>query len=98
MAQKDHNAGELDKPEIVFGVILIADHQSAEVVQPSEESFHFPTTLEAAQGTCVLGDVLGPATFAVWSDHLSAELLQNFTVQPVAVVSLEVLEQFGTEM
>src|SRR5215471_2023186 len=88
MTQKDHNAGELDKPEIVLGVILIANHQAAEVVQPSEESFHFPTTLEAAQRTSVLSNSIGLATFAVWSDHLSAELLQNFTIQPVAVVGL----------
>src|SRR6516162_4523390 len=88
MPQKDHNAGELNETEVVLGVIFIADHQAAEVIQPGEQSFHFPTTFEAAQRTPVLSDVLGSATFAVWSDHLDAELLQNFTVQRVTVVSL----------
>jgi len=88
MAQKDHDAGELDKSEIILGVIFVANNQAAKVVQPCEESFHFPTTLEAAQRTSVLSDTIGPATLAVWSNHLSAELLQNFTVQAVTVVSL----------
>src|SRR5215472_10106802 len=95
MPQEDHNATELDKPEIVLGVILIANHQTAEVVQPSEKSFHLPTTLEAAQRTSVLSEVLGPATLAVWSNQLSAELLQNFTIQRVAVVRLVPNESLG---
>src|SRR5215472_14115629 len=88
MPQKDHNAGELNETEVVLGVIFIADDHAAEVVQPGEQSFHFPATLKAAQRTSVLSDTLGPATLTMWSDHLGAELLQNFTVQPVTVVSL----------
>src|SRR5215472_3263227 len=88
MPQQDHNAGELNKTEVVLGVIFIADHQAAEVVEPGEQSFHFPPALEAAQGTSVLSDALGPAALAVWSNHLGAELLQNFMVQRITVVSL----------
>src|SRR5690348_10645318 len=88
MPQKDHNAGKLNKSEIILGVIFIANNQTAKVVQPSEESFHFPTTLKAAQGASVLSDAIGPAALTVWSNHLSAELLEHFTVQAVAIVSL----------
>jgi len=88
MTQQDHSAGEVDKPEIVFGVVFIANNQSAKVVQPGEEALHFPAALEAAQGTSVLSNVIGPATSAVWRNHFSPELLQNLTVQPVTVISL----------
>src|SRR5215471_4190347 len=88
MPQKDNNAGELNKTEVVLGMIFIANHQAAEVIQPGEQPFHFPTTLEATQRTSILSDAFGPATFSVWSNHLDTELLQNFTVQRVTVVSL----------
>src|SRR5438105_14298590 len=88
MPQQDHDASELDKPEIVFGVVFIANNQPAKVVQPCKEALHFPATLETTQGTPVLSNAIGPATLTVWSNHLSAELLQNFTVQRITVVSL----------
>src|SRR3974390_3519809 len=95
MPQQDHNASELNKAQVVLGVVFIADNQAAEVVQPSEESFYLPTTLEAAQRTSVLSNAIGPAAFAVWSNHLSTKLLQNFTIQRITIVSLISNESLG---
>jgi len=76
-------------------MIFITNNQAAKVEQPSEGSFYFPATLEAAQWTSVLSDAIAPATLAVWSNHLGAELLQNFVVQAVTVVSFISNESLG---
>src|SRR5215831_576760 len=88
MPEKNHKAGKLDKSEIILSVVFVADHQPAKVVQPGEESFNFPTTLEAAQRTTILSDSIRPATRAVWSNHLGTELLQHLLIQRVTVVGL----------
>jgi hypothetical protein len=54
----------LDKPEIILSVIFIANHQAAKVVQPGEESFDFPTALEAAQRPTILSDALGVSGYS----------------------------------
>src|SRR5258707_23038 len=95
MPEKDDDAGKLDKPEIVFSMVLIADDQSAKVVQPGEESFHFPAALEAAQGTTVLSDSIRPATLAVRSNHFGTELLQHLMIQRVTVIGLVSNEPLG---
>src|SRR6478735_7127327 len=100
MAQQDNYAGELDQSEIIVSVILISHNQAAEVVHPSEQSFHFPAALEPAQRTSVLGNPIGPAAATVRSNHFGAELLQNLSVQPVTVVRLvsnEPLRQISYE-
>src|SRR5215472_2365215 len=88
MPEKDDNAGKVDKPEIIFSVVFIANDQAAKVVQPGEEALHFPPALESAQRTTVLSDGVRPATLAVGSNHFSAELPEHFIVQRVTVVTL----------
>src|SRR6185503_14396642 len=85
--EKDHKAGKLDKAEIVFGVVFIADDQTAKVVQPGKESFNFPTTLAAMQRTSILSRSLRLTILPMWSNHLRPELIHYFTVQCVTVVS-----------
>jgi hypothetical protein len=41
MPEKDDDAGELDQPQIIFSMVLIAHNQSAKVVEPKVPS-HSP--------------------------------------------------------
>src|SRR5262245_34743949 len=98
MPEKDQEAGQLDKAEIILGMILIANDESAKIKQPGEQSLNLPTALEATQCTTVLGDAIHPTTGAVWSNHLGTKLLQHFLVQRVTVVALvanEALRHIG---
>src|SRR5215467_6407050 len=88
MPEKDHKAGKLDKPEIIFSLVFVANHQAAKVVQPGEESFNFPAPFKAAQGASVLSDAVQASALAMGSNHLGPELLQHFIIQSVTVIGL----------
>src|SRR5580700_2208106 len=88
MPEQDHNAGELDEPQIVFRMVLVPHHQTAEVVKPSEESLNFPAPLESAQCSAILCLVLWPAVLLVRCNHLGTKLVEHLRIQPIAVVTL----------
>jgi hypothetical protein len=48
MSEQDLHATETHHAEEILHVVLLANHQSTEVMQPSEEPFHSP------QGTAIL--------------------------------------------
>src|SRR5262249_38241039 len=100
MSEQDHEAGKLDKPVVVLGVMFIANNQSTKVIQPGEEPFDFPTALDSPQRTPVLSDSIRPAAVPMWSDHVRTELVQHLLVQRVTVVGLisnEALRHIGNE-
>src|SRR5215471_13355431 len=96
MPEKDHKTGKLDKPEIIFSMVFVANHQAAKVVQPGEESFNFPAPFKAAQRSTVLSDAVQSPTLAMWSNHFGPELLQHFIIQPVTVIGLSPISLWGT--
>jgi hypothetical protein len=53
-------------------------------MEPSEKSFHSPTSAIAAQWTPVLSWCSSLA--AMWRDHLNAIVFGQLSVQPVAVI------------
>ena len=66
-------------------MVLIAGDQSAEPLQPSEQTLHPPATLVAAQ----LSPVVGLASIlAVGRNHLDVVIAPQLLVEPVRVVSL----------
>ena len=85
MPQEDNEAAELEHAEEIGVVIFPAGDQSAEVVEPSEESLDLPSTAVAAQFTTVLG-VFPAAIVFVWRDEPEAMVLQEALVQRIAVV------------
>jgi hypothetical protein len=48
MPEQEVKASELNKTEEVLDVVLPSGDEAAEVVHPSEESFHFATATVAA--------------------------------------------------
>jgi hypothetical protein len=55
MPQEDDGASELNHPEEIFWVVFPAHYDTAKVMKPGEQTFHFPTTPVAAQNTSLLG-------------------------------------------
>src|SRR5215471_2246051 len=88
MPEQDHETGQLDEAKIVFGMILIADHQTPEIVQPSEEPFNFPTALEAAQRSTVLCHSFRFAALTMWRNHVCVELIEQFLIERITIVGL----------
>src|SRR5215831_617042 len=95
MPQKDDYTGELHQPQIILSMELIPHYQPAEVVKPSEQTFHFPTPLEATQLPAILGLVLRPTVLFVGRNDLGTELIEHLLVQPVAVVGLVANQTLG---
>src|SRR4029077_6491147 len=95
MPEKDDYAGELDQSEIILSMVLVPHNQPAEVVKPSEQTFHFPAPLETPQRSTVLGLVLRPAVSFVGRNHLGTELREHLLVESVAVVGLVSNQTFG---
>src|SRR5580658_8179266 len=77
----------------VSGTILIADHQSAKVEQPSKEALHFPASFIATQGPTVLGARVPVGS--VGRDHFRPKLLHHLLIQTVAVVGFVPDQSFG---
>jgi hypothetical protein len=83
MPQEDQRAAELDHAEEVGSVAFPARGESAEVLQPGEESFDLPAAHVAAKGSAVLSS---PSFASVGSNHLDAMQLAKPRVQGVAIV------------
>ena len=73
------DAGELDEAEEVLDMELPACDESAEVVHPGEEPFHFPAFSIASQLPSVLGLMFAVAP--VGCDHLDAVLFGHLVIQ-----------------
>ena len=67
-------------------VVFISNHESAEVLKPSKESFDFPPAPVSSQGPSILGFGPFPVVF-MRSDHVDSPGLE-FIVQWVAIVGL----------
>jgi hypothetical protein len=96
MPEKDYYAGELDQAHIVFDVIFISDHQSTEIVEPSEQALDFPPALETAQGATVLSLALGATALAMRRNHFSTEAAEHFLIERIAGSALP--SPFGTHV
>lgn len=88
MPEQDDQASQVDEAQIILRMIFIANHQTPEVVQPSEEPFDFPTALEAAQCSTILCDSLRFTTLAMWRNHVCAKLIEQFLIERIAIVGL----------
>lgn len=66
-------------------MVLPADDQPPEVMEPSKKSFHSPAPTVSPQWTAILSGF--PALTAMRCDHLDAIAVDQISVQAVAVVS-----------
>lgn len=76
----------MHEAEEVLDVIFISSHQPAEVLQPREQSFDFPSMPIAAQLSSVLGCFADAITF-MRRDQVDP-LRLHLCVQPITIVSL----------
>ena len=86
MPQKDDEAAELDHGEEIGFVIFPARDQSAEVVQPGEQTLDFPAAAVAAQFATILRCFPRAGGF-VRCNQMNAVLFFQTLVQRIAVVS-----------
>src|SRR5271168_347539 len=99
MPQEDEGASELDHPEEILWVVFPANDGTTEVMKPGEQTFHFPATPVAAQGTTILRRG-GDADGFVGRDKLHAVAVSDALIQGIAVVSAvanHALRGFGKE-
>ena len=68
-------------------------HQSSEVVEPGEQTLHFPPTPVPPQRPAVLGFGL-LAVALVWCDQLGSILLKKALIQRIAIVSFVTNDSF----
>jgi len=80
--------------EEVLDVVLPSNDQSAELVHPGEQSFHFPASAVTTQRATVLG--LAPA-LAIRGDQLDAVFFGELLVECVRVVCF-VTDEAGWEL
>src|ERR1700758_3053060 len=86
MPEQDLHATETNHAEEILDVVLPADYQPTEMMEPCKQSFDSPTSAVAAQRTAIL--CRRPALSTMRRDHLNAVALGQVTIQAVAVVSL----------
>src|SRR5208283_4258290 len=86
MSEKDKGTAKLEESEEVFGVAFPSGDQTAEVMQPGEEAFHFPALAVAAHPSLVIPG----RSFAACAvrGQKNDFLLQELLPEPVTVVSL----------
>lgn len=96
MAQEDQDAGKLDEPEEILGMILIPGHEAPEVLQPGVEPFDAPAAPVPSQRTPVLDRRL-PPTPPVRRDQFHPALRRQARIQRVAVIRL-LRDQSGGEL
>ena len=92
MPQKDQRAAELDHAEEVDGVAFPSRGESAEVLQPCEQSFDLPAAQVATQRPSVL---CLPSLAPVGSDHFDAVQTTEPRVQWVAIVGFVADQPLG---
>ena len=84
VSQKDYDATEQDKSEIVVEISIMTHLNSSKVLQPGKQAFHLPTSFVATQHSSILCDRLLAVGF-VGSNHLNALFLQPF-IERVTVI------------
>jgi len=86
MPQEDNGASELNHPEEILWVVFPASDRATKIMQPSKQSFDFPTATVATQSATILSR--GPDAYNfVRRDELHTVALLDALVQRIAVVS-----------
>src|SRR5215211_2379769 len=70
------DAPELRHAQKVLLLVLVADHQPPEILQPGKEPLYLPTPLVATQLASILALSL-LSVLPMWSDHLDALLKER---------------------
>jgi hypothetical protein len=94
MPQEDDKAAELEHAEEVGFVIFPAAHESAKVVEPSEEAFDFPATAVSTQFAAVLR-ALPAAIVLVRRDQPDTMSLPEALIERIAVIGTVADHSFG---
>jgi len=93
MPSQDLHATQAYHAEEVLDVVLPADDQPTKLMQPSKESFPFPTPAVPPQRATVQ---CGFATLsAMECDHLDAIALGQISIQAVTIVGLVADQSWG---
>ena len=83
----------MNKAQIVFHFVFMACNQAAEILQPSEQSFHQPSATESAQWTTVLS--LGfTAIGFVRRNHFDA-VFGHAIIQAITVIGTIINQSLG---
>src|SRR5580704_15720161 len=85
MPQEDHSARKLNHPEEILWVVFPANDDASIIMEPSKQSFDFPTAAVATQAAAVLSRDRDAHKF-VRRDELYAVALLDALVQRIAVV------------
>ena len=85
MPQQDQGTGQLEHGQEVFSVIFPTRDQPPGIMEPSEESLHFPAVTVAAQGATILGGRISAAR-SVRRNHLHGVMVQEVPIQLLTVV------------
>ena len=94
MPQEDHGASELNHPKEILWVVFPANDSATKIMQPSKQSFDFPTTAVATQDATVLGDG-SAAVAAMRRDQFHVEMLAHALIQRIAVVGFIADQSLG---
>ena len=100
MPQEDNGASELNHPEEILWVVFPANDGATKIMQPSKQSFDFPTAAVATQAATVLRCGRDAHRF-VRRDELHTVAFLDALVQRIAVVSAVAdhsLGRFGEEL
>src|SRR4051812_16771065 len=84
MPEENDRCGKVNESWEIFGMVLIAHNQSAEVKKPGEHSFDFPSADISSERPPVLRRGFAPVS--VRRDHLCSVILHELLVQPIAVI------------
>lgn len=95
MSEHHMKAGEMDEAEDVFDVVFPSSDESAEIVHPGEQPFHFPSPAITAQLASIPS--LLSATAPVGRDHFDVVLCGELLVERVRVIGL-VADEPGREL
>ena len=85
MAQEDFGARELEEAEKVVDVIFPAGDEPPRVVEPGEEAFDLPATLDAPDGAAILRRA---AAAPIAGNHLDAVVAPQACIERIAVIPL----------
>ena len=83
MPKENNRARQVKEPSEIGGASLIARDQTARVLEPGEQAFHFPPALVPAERAAILGEIHPIA--AVRCDQFNVDRRQG-DIEPVAVV------------
>ncbi len=79
-------------------MVFVASNEAAEIVKPSKESFHAPTSFASPKWSSILSDDF--SAFSVWGNQLNPSLLPESLVESIAVIGFvanEPVRQFIDE-